>query len=354
MLDLPEIRLTGTPAQMGRQYGDACTALIRRFVEQRLRAARAYLWERGHRGLDPLLSIGQRSLDQLEAWDNDGWVEFRATATAAGVDPVHLHVAGNMTDLRDVIAAPAADAEGCTTALVPAQRSRDGIVIAGQTWDLNPPDLEYVVAVHRRPERGPATWSVTVAGCPSLVGMNEHGVAVGTTNIKVRGNRPGIPYLNLLHRMVQQPDREAALAVVANAPRAAAHTYWAADTGGVADLECSADRCVRRDAGPAALCRTNHCLDGEHAVREAEAATASSQARLRRMTAWLAERPQDVASIKAIFADRRDGVDSINRFPEDDQGTSTNACLVAVPALRELHACRGPADRGEWTVLRFA
>lgn len=353
MYDLPQIHLFGTPLDMGSQYGEACTALIRRFVDQRLRAARAYLWERGHRGLDPLLAIGRTSLARLESWDPAGWTEFRATAIAAGVDPVQLHVAGNMTDLRDVIAAPAADAEGCTTALVPASRSREGVVLAGQTWDLNPPDLQFVVAVHRRPVTGPSTWSVTVAGCPSLVGMNDHGVAVGTTNLKVAGNRSGIPYLNLLHRMLHQSDRESALAVAVEAPRAAAHSYWAADGSGVSDLECSADRCIRRDATNATLCRTNHCLDPAHSARETEPPSASSTARLRRMSQWLGERSQDLASLKAVFSDRADGVDSINRFPEDDQGTATNACIVAIPERRELHACRGPADRGEWVRLSF-
>ena len=51
--------------------------------------------------------------------------------------------------------------------------------------------------------------------------------------------------------------------------------------------------------------------------------------------------------------DRSDGVDSINRFAEDEQGTTTNACVIAVPARRELWACRGSADRGEWVRLRF-
>jgi hypothetical protein len=51
--------------------------------------------------------------------------------------------------------------------------------------------------------------------------------------------------------------------------------------------------------------------------------------------------------------DRSDGVDSINRYTEDDQGTTTNACVIAVPARRELWACRGPADRGAWVQLAF-
>ena len=59
------------------------------------------------------------------------------------------------------------------------------------------------------------------------------------------------------------------------------------------------------------------------------------------------------ASIEALFADRSDGVDSINRYTEDAQGTTTNACFIARPSTREIRACRGPADRGEWQTLAF-
>jgi hypothetical protein len=61
----------------------------------------------------------------------------------------------------------------------------------------------------------------------------------------------------------------------------------------------------------------------------------------------------DLASLRALFADRSDGIHSLNRYPEDEQGTATNSVLIAIPAKRELWACRGPADRGLWQQLHF-
>ena len=107
----------------------------------------------------------------------------------------------------------------------------------------------------------------------------------------------------------------------------------------------------RADAEPVA--RTNHCLsDGMREV-EGEPATVSSQKRLARAEQQLRRGAQDVASFQALMRDRSDGVDSINRYTEDEQGTTTNACVIAIPARRELWACRGPADRGEWRQLKF-
>jgi isopenicillin-N N-acyltransferase-like protein len=358
LLKLPQIHVRGTPAELGRAQGQQLKAMIGEFVAQRLRAAKVYLYERGIRDEQTFRDLGRRCLEALSVWDQDGWIEHMTLAEAAGVDAVDLYTTGNMTDIRDILALPAvADAEGCTTALLPGPHTADGQVIAAQTWDLNPSDLDFVVAVHRQPSAdarvSPETWSVTCAGCPSLIGMNAHGVAVGTTNIKTRGSRVGIPYLSLLHKAIRCGDRASALATIIEAPRAAAHTYWAADAGGVDDIECTATSHVMR-RGERPLTRTNHCQDAGHArIEDPTAATSSSKARLARVTARLAMDKHSVASLKALFADRSDGVDSVNRFPEDNQGTSTNACVIAIPARRDLYACRGPSDRGEWVRLPF-
>jgi isopenicillin-N N-acyltransferase-like protein len=354
LLKLPQIHVRGTPADLGRGQGEQLKPVIGEFVAQRLRAAKVYLYERGIRDEQTFRDLGRRCLEALKGWDHDGWVEHLALAEAAGVDAVDLYTTGNMTDIRDILALPAlADAEGCTTALVPGSHTADGQVIASQTWDLNPSDLDYVVAVHRQPTSGPETWSITCAGCPSLIGMNAHGVAVGTTNIKTRGSRVGIPYLSLLHKAIRCNDRAIALQTIIAAPRAAAHTYWAADQGGVDDVECTATSHVLRQ-GDRPLTRTNHCQDTAHSrIEDPTAASPSSKARLARVTGRLAAGKQTVDGLRALFADRSDGVDSVNRFPEDNQGTSTNACVIAVPARRELHACRGSSDRGEWVRLPF-
>lgn len=356
MLQLPLLSVAGTPTQMGHAYGEAFRLMISAFVEQRVRAARVYLYERGIRDDQALLALGAQCLELLKTWHPDGWSELIATASAAGVDPVQLYTTANMTDIRDilVLGGMAAESEGCTTAHAGRERTADGRVLAAQTWDLNPTDLEFVVAVQRRPLDGPASWTITCAGCPSLIGMNEHGVTVGTTNIKTRGSRVGIPYLSLLHRMLSCRDRDAAEQVLCTAQRAAAHSYWIADEQGVTDLECTATTAVRRETGNAGfLARTNHCLVEEHRLHEGEAASASSQKRLAKANAKLSAGGVTVASLKHLFADRSDGIDSINRFAEDGQGTSTNACMIAIPATRTLHACRGSSDRGAWCELNF-
>lgn len=339
---------------MGEAHGEAARQLIRGFMADRIRAGSVFV--RQHRRDGDFLATAAACLAVLREWDPAGWDEHHGVAAGAGVDPVELYAAANLTDVRDAAClrplAASAESEGCTAVLVPAARSASDAPLAAQTWDLNPPDLAFVVALRRRPVDGPATVTITCAGCPSLLGMNAEGLAFGTTNIKVHGVRPGVPYLSLLHRVSRCRDRAEAAAVVRSAPRAAAHNYWLADPSGVEDWECTADSAGRR-SGEAPLCRTNHCLDPAHAAREAEAPTASSLARLTRVQEALAAPRIAVDDLRRLFADRSRGRDSINRYPEDGTGTATNACLIAEPAARRLHACRGPADRGAWVTLSF-
>jgi isopenicillin-N N-acyltransferase-like protein len=356
MFELDTVSVRGNPRDLGRAQGEAFRDRIHAYTAQRIDAFEVYAAERGRkRARAEFLEAGARCLAVHSKWHPEGAEEHEGIAEGARIDAALLYATTNMTDVRDVLLlpAPAATDDGCTALLVPPNLSQNAEIIAGQTWDLNPSDLEFVVGVHRLPSDGPETWSVTCAGALSLVGMNEFGLAVGTTNVKTARSRPGVGYIGVLHRALGQRSVEAASEVVRGAPRAAAHTYWVADETSAREFECDPDDVVERPLGERALARTNHCMAKTLVAREGEPKTASSARRLSRAETALALGAVDVARIRALFADRSDGVDSINRYPEDEQGTATNACLIAVPKARELWACRGPADRGVWHKLEF-
>jgi isopenicillin-N N-acyltransferase like protein len=354
LLKLPIVECAGDPRALGEQQGEQLRERIAAFIDQRLTAFAEYSRQRAGPSVEQFLAVGAACLRRFEAWDPEGAAEHAGIAEAAGVSAAALYGSTNMTDVRDVLLLPSSKTdEGCTSLLVPAALSRSRQVLVGQTWDLNPTDLDFVVAVHRRPKLGPETWSVTCAGALSLTGMSALGVAVGTTNIKTKRSRLGVGYLSLLHRAIRAGSAREAQQLVRTAPRAAAHTYWLADAQGATELECDPDTVIERSADPEPLARTNHCLSWAMRGAEGEAPTASSQKRLLRAEQQLRSGAQDVATLQALMRDRADGVDSINRYTEDNQGTTTNACVIAVPARLELWACRGPADRGQWQQLKF-
>ena len=358
---LETLEVGGSFAELGRGQGEALREPIGRFVEMRFKAMQGYFAERGRPDdWKKVAESGRSSRAIYERWHPEGHAEMAGIAEGAGIDIDRLFTATNMTDMRDTILLSAASGapltkvvdEGCSSLLVPASKSKDGIALAGQTWDLNPPDIEYVVAIHRKPSEGPQTWAVTCTGCLTLMGINEHGLSVGTTNIKTYGSKPGVGYLSILHRAVQSRDAAEAMLVVEQAPHAGAHTYWLADADQQVEYEASPSGQFLRRADEAPIYRTNHCISEKHVGIQGEVVGESSLARFARLGELLAE-PVDATSLRAIFADRSQGLNSINRYSEDDTGTATNAVFIAEPARQRAFACRGPADRGEWIELGF-
>lgn len=351
LLDLPCIEVSGTPSEIGEAIGASLQDEIAAMIDRRMRAAESYFAERGVGRVDEMVEAAAACLSVLEEWDPAGHEEHQATASGSSLDAATLYAAANYSDLRDVVCID--QDEGCTSVAIGRGRSRMGELIVGQTWDLHPLDVDSIIAVHRLPQDALETWSVTLAGAPTLIGMNQLGLWTGTTNIKVAGVRTGVCYMSLLHRAIRCHDREEAASIIQRAPRAAAHTFLLADAGGAIELECSATRSVRRDLDDAPIVRTNHCIGRLHSDAEAEPPGPSSLARAARAEGLMNREDLDVESVRRLMIDRDGGVLSINRYPEDGEPTATNACMLGVPAATHFEACRGPADRGQWVRLPF-
>ena len=356
-MQLPQFTVSGTRVQMGEQYGRLCAEMIHAFADDRVAAVEEYLSEAGHTGTDKLFAAGAACLEQVRGFDPEGHAEHLAIASGAGIDPVRLFTTANMTDVRDIIVLPGdppvVEDEGCTSALVPASHSSNGHSLQGQTWDLNGPDVKHVIALHQIPDEGPELWTVTCAGCQTLMGMNEHGVTVGTTNLKTKGARVGIPYLSVLHKALRQNTLAAASAVAETAPVAGSHSYWIGDASGAVEWERSACSAFRRSTEDGPLARTNHCLFDANIELE-DTLSETTHSRFTRMQSLL-EHSTDhtLQSLIRAFSDRSDGRLSINRFAEDESGATTNAVVAFNAAELEFLACRGPATEGAWVALDF-
>ncbi|NQY15309.1 MAG: hypothetical protein HRT81_15855 [Henriciella sp.] len=356
-ITLPQFTVAGTPEQMGRQYGELCGDQIHLFVADRVAAVEEYLSDAGHAGTDDLYRAGAACLEQVKRFDAEGYREHMAMAKSAQIDPILLFTSANMTDVRDIIVLPGdppiLEDEGCTAALLPSSISKNGHSLQGQTWDLNGPDVKHVIALHRIPNDEPETWTVTCAGCQTLMGMNQHGVTVGTTNLKTKGARIGIPYLSVLHKTLKQPSKRLASQVIENVPVAGSHTYFVGDRFGAIEWEKSPEAAFSRSTDEGPLARSNHCLFEPHVALESDLSESTHTRKDRMQSILEGSHQHTLDSLIHSFTNRADGRLSINRFAEDDSGATTNAVVVFDPANLDFRACRGPADQGDWNQLEF-
>ncbi|MEM7779880.1 MAG: C45 family peptidase [Pseudomonadota bacterium] len=357
-LQLPQLTVSGTRSQMGQQYGAHFRELIHAFVDNRVAAVTTYLANAGHAGTEELFKAGAACLEVVKTFDPAGYEEHLGIAEGAELDPVRLFTTANMTDVRDVIILPGdpivTEDEGCTAALIPAEKSASGKALQGQTWDLNGPDVEYVVAIHSLPDDGPETWSVTCAGCQTLMGMNEYGVSVGTTNLKTYGAKVGVPYLSLLHAALRQRSLPEASKLFETTQVAGSHSYWVGDMSHAVEWERTPDTAHSRSTlDGEAVVRTNHCLVDSNSALETDLSPSTFERFARIKGLVEGEDRHTLKRLKQHFANREDGRLSINRRLEDDSGATTNAVVAMDGANRTFLACRGRADQGEWVQLEF-
>ncbi|PRQ09537.1 C45 family autoproteolytic acyltransferase/hydolase [Enhygromyxa salina] len=353
------LSFSGSPGEIGEAFGQRCRAEIPLLYAARLRNAVAQAKLHGGRdvGEDAVLKIARACMEPTRAYDPDGFAELEGIARGADLSLDKVLAMNGLTDLRDILAW-GGDLEslgGCSSFMLAGDVTRSHKSLCGQTWDLATDNMPHVIAVHRRPAHGPQTWTLTTDGCLSLIGLNEAGIAVGTTNIRTTDARPGVTYLSMIHRALAAATLEDAALAISSAPRAGAHFYFVADAAGRGlALECTPTHVDATPVTSGAYVHTNHCLVPAHQAIESDTPSTSSHARQRRLEALIqADRGRaDLDSAKRWLADRESEQLGISRGGFD--GISSNGAVVMEPQSGTIHVCHGPPNEAAWIDLRAA
>ncbi len=350
---------SGTPAQIGEAFGETLRDEIAEFYRRRVDNALGQAKKYGDRNVTEaqLLGIARASLPITEAYDPAGFAELTGVARGSGLDPAQILAMNGLTDFRDVLAwhGELETFGGCTSFMVQRDMTAGGKVMCGQTWDLATDNMPYVIGVHRQPDGQPETWTLTTVGCLSLIGMNEHGIAVGTTNVRTHDAKQGVTYLSIIHKILDQRTFDDAVSAVRSADRAGAHYYYLASAEGrVAGMETTARSFDIHEVQDGIYVHTNHCLVPQHAEIEADTPHASSHARQGRMEELLegGRGKLDMEALEGFMGDRANGENAILR--DDYNGISSNGAVVMSPEDGLIHACHGLPGTVPWVDLKRA
>ena len=355
------LELAGTFQKMGEAHGEACRDLIQALYARRVANAILQAKTYGGRTIDEegLLGLSARCLPMVQSYHPAGFEELCGIAAGAKLTALQVWTMNALTDLRDVAAFSdlmAADGEGCSSFIVQHDRSADGRRFCGQTWDLATDNMPHVLMVRRRPDNGPQTLCLTTTGCLSLVGLNEHGLAVGTTNIRSYDSRAGVCYLDVIHKALTARTAEDAAQAITTAPRAGAHYFYLLDAEGRAlALECTAAQHEAIVVERGSYVHCNHFLrDGLRPLEVKGTPMASSNHRQTRLSALLegADAPLAADDLMGFLADTQGGANAISRH--DFAGISSNGAVVMEPAKRQLWAVHGPPDQGTWRPMTLS
>lgn len=349
------VELSGSPRQMGRQFGEATRELTQRFAEVRLERCVKKARELGLQvdaGL--VLEVSGRCIDHHRRYDEGIWEEMEGIAEGAGLSPEMLMICNGLTDIRDAVYVAAgigwgksggADNGGCTSWMAAPEATAIDCTLVGQTWDMHADAADYIVAVKRKPASGPASLAMTTAGCLSLVGLNSRGIAVGNNNLRPVDARPGVNYLAMIHKALSQSHLAGAINAVTQAWRCGGHNYYMADgEGSIVDVEATAAEYEVIQPAGAVYAHTNHYLTPRlQALAVPGEVITSSTWRLTRMLHVLAEQAGQITPESMMRAMSDDSGQGACRICRNDPTDLAPTCAAAVlcPQQRRMWIAAG-------------
>jgi len=333
------IELSGSPQEMGRQHaeqvGDAGLAMVRGRCDLALSKAR----EKDESvDMSRCLSIAAEHLPAHERYSPKVYAEFKALAEGLGVGEGELLIGNGYTDYIDVLMLALDEGAGCTSFIATGEATADGLTYVGQTWDMHAFAEPYMRLFRRQPDEGPAWLTLTTAGCLSLIGLSENGIAIGNTNVAPTDARPGVMYLAMIHQALRSPDFDSTRAAITDAPRASGHYYYLAGPDGSAvGLETTAARHEELPTEHGLLVHANHYHDSALAELSRQAASENSQAREMAVHGYLWPRIGRV-QLEDLMACLRlhQGAHPVCRPPAEPEEATTCAAAIICPQRRTM------------------
>lgn len=358
-MNLPVLILEGSATERGRVHGSRHREAIREFARERVRLAGDPAWSGRALDRDGVLELADACWDHHRAYAPDLAEETRGMAEATGLSPAELVVVGGFTDFIDTVhgsGSPARANEAhpaamnCTAFLVPGSRTAAGASgYFGQTWDMHETATEHVLLLDGRPEEAPAFLAFSSVGCLGMIGMNEHGIAVGINNLAGADGRVGVTWPFVIRQVLAQETFDDALACITDAPLAGAHNYLLMDAEGRgANVEAMTTRATVTPLDAAPIVHTNHVLDADNAPLERpkdEASLASSEARLERGRELLDRADVDERVLMDVTRDR----EAICYTGRPPRFLATCGAAVMRPDTREFWAVRGLPTESPYT-----
>ena len=343
------IDLSGDPYDMGYAHGQELADEVHGLAQERCRlCTEGKTVSRGH-----VLALAREHLKVQAQHAPEVHREFCGIADGAKIAPEELLIGNGYTDFKDVLALASSALHECTSFLVRPAAAVNGRTYLGQTWDMHASAEAFVVVLRRKPSHGPQSITLTTAGCLSLVGMNEHGLAIGNNDLTPTDPRPGMIYLAMIHDFLNQRSFPRAQAAITDTPRASGHNYYMADAAGhVLDVETTARRFAAIDPAGNTYAHANHYEAAELKELESQPPGQSSLARKERLAALLhdAEGAIDVARLHQCLSDTEGGEHgSICRHGQ----ARTCAAAIICPQERGLFLCQGPPDTNPLVRVEF-
>ena len=352
---LPRFTFSGSPEEIGRQYGESCRAGIRLHLDR--------LRERFDASGISADRAAERSLDYREAVravSPDLDRELGGLADGAGISLGEAYLLQLRAEIYADLVGDLEASNECTTFAFEPEATDTGATLTGQNADLPAMYRDLLVVVEFRPVEGPAILMVVPAGQISYIGINDAGLSAFANFLTCEGWRTGYPRYLFTRLALQHRDLDSAIAAVEGLDRASSRNLLLQGGGRAVDLENTPDRMVRLLPEQGRIFHSNHYLAEELRTEERSVGDRlrNSEIRYRRI-AELADPASGVVSrgrIAEIMRDRQDPENAISVELDDrhEFGEYMTVCgVIAEPEAGLLWVSAGPPSQHPYAAAGF-
>ena len=239
----PHVRVSGSPLERGRQYGEQARDRVARSVE-----AYAFVYqEMAGLSWPDALAIARPFARAIEGFEPRYLDELRGLAQGSAQEVEAILALNVRTEImlsakaREAFETGGSRAPGECTAIAALPAVTDsGHTILAENWDWLPHSSETVVVLEAEQDVGPRFVTVVEAGLLAKAGMNSSGVGVATNALISADDAGavGVPYHVTLRGLLDAENLPAALASMQRCVRSSSANYLLAQAGGQAvDVE---------------------------------------------------------------------------------------------------------------------
>jgi isopenicillin-N N-acyltransferase like protein len=321
-----EVHASGSPRELGLQYGRAIAALAHEVLEMRM------AWCTKSSTRSDVLSRALEYAGFVEAHAPELLEEIEGLAVGAELhfdEALFLQVASEFDRTVE---------EGCSA--IGSANPEAGPLVA-QNWDTDPGYLGKEVVVHLTPDDRPPLMMFAPAGVIGYIGLNAHGVGHANNTIYLGSREPGLTGYFVTRKLLGFSTVREGLDWLREVPLGSVASYMLGDaTGTIVDIELSGGSFREIDRNLQA--HTNHYLraplSADAGGLQAMVMKPDSLDRLGRLEDLLAI--GDEEEVMRALRDHEGFPRSVCRH-EGADGTVTTASVVLRLARREMLVCAG-------------
>jgi isopenicillin-N N-acyltransferase-like protein len=356
----PFIEVSGTPRNIGLQYGRKAAGRIHRSIDiyRRTFAAKGVDWTLARAAAARFAARIEQAYPRIAA-------EMLGVAEGAEVPFEDIVAINARTELLHVsFGKPRADTddiEGCTGAVALPGTTREGHMIHAQNWDWRDECAESAIVLKVVPEVGPSMLVFAEAGIMACAGFNNAGLAITSNHLECEqdGRREGVPNPILQRQVLAQGSLGAAIETVLGAQRGFSSNFVISHREGEAiDLETTPDEVYWLAPENDLLVHANHfvSLPARAAVRDVGLFTsADSLYRDTRVRRYLVRDRGRVtlSTLQAAFQDRFGAPRAVCRSPLPGKSCATVATIIMDTTAQIMWVAPRPYGPHKFTEYRL-